>query len=88
MKICDGFILKDIAGCKMVIATGDKAAKYNGMITLNDTGAFIWERLEKGTEIPEIVDGLLSEYSTDRVTAENAVTQFVEKLKKAGMIEE
>ena len=39
MKIKDGFILKDVAGSKIVIATGDAKLTFNGVITFNSVGA-------------------------------------------------
>ena len=38
MKIKDGFILKDVAGSKIVIATGAAKMSFNGVITFNKSG--------------------------------------------------
>ena len=52
MKIKDGFILKDVAGSKIVIATGDAKMSFNGVITFNSVGAEIFDLLD-GTNTPE-----------------------------------
>ena len=46
MKISTGYILKKVAGKNIVVSVGDNSG-FNGMITLNDTGAFFWNLLEK-----------------------------------------
>ena len=38
MKIKDGFVLRDIAGDTVVIATGEISKTFHGMIRLNSTG--------------------------------------------------
>lgn len=48
MKIKDGFVLRDIAGDTVVIATGEISKTFHGMIRLNSTGKEIWEILSSG----------------------------------------
>ena len=48
MKIKDGFVLRDIAGDTVVIATGEISKTFHGMIRLNSTGKEIWEILSFG----------------------------------------
>ncbi|WP_455543007.1 hypothetical protein [Intestinibacter sp.] len=42
MKRNQDFILRNIAGEYIMVATGDATQAFNGMITLNDVAAFIW----------------------------------------------
>ena len=44
MKIKEGFVLRQVAGQNIVLSTGNEL-DMNMMITLNDTGAFLWEHL-------------------------------------------
>jgi len=81
MKIKEGFILQDVAGDAVVLPTGD-AADLNMMITLNDTGRFLWERLSEDTTEEVLVQALLAEYDVDAETAAAAVAQFIAALKK------
>ena len=41
MKVKDGFVLRAIAGSNIVVPVGAATAQFNGMITLNDSGAFL-----------------------------------------------
>ena len=81
MKLKDGFLLREVAGETVVIPTGD-TMDLNMMITLNDTGRFLWERLSEDTTEEVLVQALLAEYDVDAETAAAAVAQFIAALKK------
>ena len=50
MKIKKGFVLRDVAGRSVVVATGAAAKRFRGMVMLNETGKEIWTRLQKGMD--------------------------------------
>ena len=87
MKIKDGFLLRDVAGQTVVLPVGDDL-DLNLMITLNETGRFLWERLQEETDEAALVAALLKEYDTDEATAANAVSKFVKKLSENGFLSE
>lgn len=88
MKIREGFILRDVAGKSFVVATGALSAEFQAMITLNETGRFIWELLEKGAERDEVVKAICDAYEVeDKSVVEGDVDLFIEKLKKDNIIE-
>lgn len=79
MKIKEGFVLRQVAGDTVVLPSGDM--DINAMITLNETGAFLWQKLEQETTVDQLVAEVLKVYETDEATARTAVEGFVEKLK-------
>lgn len=81
MKINPGFILKDIAGSFVVVPTGDNLVDFSAMITLNETGAFLWNLLSDEISIEELADAMCSEYEISKEEAVLDVTEFVETLK-------
>lgn len=81
MKLKNGFILREVAGETVVLPSGDNL-NLNMMITLNETGKFLWERIEKGAEIGDLVAALLAEYDVDEATAKASVERFVASLKE------
>lgn len=85
MKIKDGFILRSVAGQTVVLPTGDEL-DLNMMITLNETGTFLWERLQAETDENALVAALLAEYDVDAQTAAAAVAGFVAKLESNGFL--
>lgn len=88
MKIKSGFILRDVAGKTFVVATGELSKKFKGMITLNETGKFIWNLLANDITKEEIVNKMLEVYEgVDRATVEKDVDIFVDKLKGDNILE-
>ncbi len=88
MKTKKGFMLREVAGNSVVVAVGEASRSFNGLITLNDTAVFLWNLLSKGATEEELVDAIKSEYIVEADVAKNDVAAFVEKCKKAGLIEE
>ena len=85
MKLKEGFILREIAGQIVVLPSGNDL-DLNMMITLNDSGKFIWCMLEKECDEATIVSAILKEYDVDRTTAESAVAGFIRKLNEHGFL--
>jgi hypothetical protein len=56
MKIKKGFMLRKVAGENVVVAIGEASKSLNGMIKLNDTGAFVWNLLKDGASKEDIVE--------------------------------
>ena len=86
MKIKDGFILREVAGNYIVVAVGDAVKEFNGIINLNETGAFLWNVLVKGATEEELLDAILNEYEVEKEIAERDVKAFVEKLTEAKIL--
>ena len=85
MRIKDGFLLRQVAGQTVVLPMeGD--LQLNMMITLNETGTFLWEHLQEETDENALVFALLAEYDVDEDTARNAVKGFVAKLESHGFL--
>lgn len=85
MKIKDGFILRQVTGQNVVLPSGDEL-DLNMMITLNDTGAFLWQKLQEERDEDALVRALLSEYDVDEATARRCVAGFVKKLDDNGFL--
>lgn len=81
MKLKEGFVLREVAGQTVVLPTGDDL-DLNMMITLNDTGKFLWSLLECDREEADLVSALLAEYNIDKETAATAVSDFLAELRK------
>ncbi len=79
MKLKDGFILREVAGENVVLPSGGDL-DLNMMITLNDTGKFLWQLLEQERSETDLVSALLAEYDVDEATAAAAVTGFIATL--------
>ena len=87
MKIKDGFAKRSIAGSEIVVPVGNKAKEFNGMITLNDSGSFLWNCFMKDISIDEAVKMLTDEYDVDEPTARKDVEAFAKMLNDNGLTE-
>lgn len=86
MKLKNGFVLREVAGQTVVLPAGG-GLDLNMMITLNDTGKFLWTLLENETNVENLVSALLKEYDVDKLTAQNAVENFIATLKNHEFLE-
>lgn len=87
MKLKDGFLLKEIAGSWVVVPVGEQVVDFQMMITLNETGAFLWEKLKNETTKEELLDALLSEYDVEKSVAESDVNEFLKTLHEKELLE-
>ncbi len=86
MKIKEGYVLRNVAGEYIVMNVGGEAS-LNRMITLNETGAFIWNAIADGKSEADIAEQIISEYEIDLETARNDVKKFIDKMNGAGVLE-
>lgn len=80
--------MRNIAGSNIVVPVGKAGEIFNGMITLNESGAFFWEALKKETTIDEVVKKVTDEYEVDEETAKADIESFVDMLRKNNLIDE
>lgn len=88
MKIKPGFMLRNVAGRDIVVAVGSASMDFNGMISLNETAAFLWKKLEQGADYDALLAAMLDEYETDEITAKEGIDAFLETARNAGLIDE
>jgi len=86
MKIKDGYMLREVAGNSVVVAIGKATLDFNGLITLNSTGVFLWKLLGNETTREILLTTMLEEYEIDEATAKKDIAEFIDKLKGADLI--
>ena len=87
MKIRNGFMLRKVGGQNVVVAVGAASRDFNGIIKLNETGAFLWDLLKSERTPEELTEALLAEYDIDRETASADVEAFAERLSRAELLD-
>ena len=88
MKVSEDFMMREIAGEHILVPVGAAAAKFNGLITMNEVGKYIVEQLAEEHTVQELVDKITAEYD---VTAQNALTDaeaFLDQLREVGALVE
>ncbi len=87
MKIKDCYVLRSVAGNNVVVPTGDASVDFGGMMTLNEVGALLWEKLSHGAEEDELVAAVLAEYNVSEETACADISAFIARLREADVLE-
>lgn len=87
MKLKPDFVLRRVADSWVVLPVGNATLDFNGMLTLNDSGAILWKALEQGGEVAELADVLCTEYEVERNVALADAEEFLAKLERAGCLE-
>ena len=87
MKIKEGFILRNVAGSDVVVPIGDATLDFNGMMNLNETGAFLFGKMIEGISREDLIKALTDEYDVDVETATRDVDAFIEKVEKEDLFE-
>lgn len=87
MKIKEGFILRTVAKENVVVAVGKASVLLNGIIKLNNTGAFLWNILKDGADKEELIGQLRAKYGIEQQIAEKDVEAFLATLENVGCIE-
>ncbi len=88
MTIKENFVLRQVAGSYVVVAVGEASVDFNGMLTLNESGALLWRTLERGADHAALVAALTSEYEVDEAQASRDADEFLDMLRKAGCLAE
>ena len=87
MKISEGYLLRTVAGKNIVVSIGSDV-NFNGMLTLNDTGVFFWNLLQKDTTKEEMLEAVLKEYDVSSEIASQDIDSFIQKLKDSKILED
>lgn len=84
LKVKKGFLLRRLGDEFMVVAIGEASKSFNGMVRLNDTGAFYWKELEKGSSEDDLTAKTLERYEgVDQETARRDVREFLQSIEVA-----
>ena len=79
--------MRDVAGQAVAIATGEASKSFHGMVKLNDTGAVIWNGIEKGLDEADIAEQLAAGYDVEADQALKDVESFIARMRDAGLVE-
>lgn len=87
MKVKEGFILRKVGSQYVVAATGKASKNFNGMMRLNESGAFAFRLLQEGVTAAELVNRIVAEYDVSEEAARADVNRFLAALKEADAFE-
>ena len=88
MKQSPEFLLRDVADSVVLVPVGAATERFPGMITLNETGKFLWEALATEQTLETLTAKLLEEYDVPQEQANADVEAFLNKLAAVGAVVE
>ena len=88
MKIKEGFLLRNVGDNHIVVPVGAASVDFRCIITLNDTGAFIWEQLRENCTMEDVVKAMLAEYDVTVDIAAADVAAFITAMREKGLLDE
>lgn len=86
MELKKEFMMRKIDDENLLIPIGDTASAFNGIVTLNEVGAFIWEKLPVCADEEALLRCVMEEYEVDEQTARADLSAFLKRFREAGFI--
>ena len=86
MKTRPGFTLREVANHHVVIPVGKAAVDFSGMLTLNGTGAFLWELLSEERTKEELLDAMTRKFEVTSEQASSDIDIFLAILRDNGLL--
>lgn len=86
MKLKYQFTITSLGDSSYAVPVGDSAAKFQGVLKVNDTAAAILELLREETDRDTMVWELCSRYDADAETVAPSVDSFLAQLQQEGLL--
>ena len=88
MRLVEGFVLRETLGEWIAVPCGQSALCMSGLVSMNETGAFLFSALQQEHTEESLRSLLLENYDTDEETAAQDVRDFLEPLRKKNLLVE
>lgn len=82
MRIKEGYIIKNLGMGYVVVPVGQASMEFNGVIRLNETGAFLWRSIEDGANTRDKLLAAMLEHfdGLDETTAAQDLDEFLDSI--------
>ena len=87
MKKKNGFNLRTVCGEKIIVADGKENIDFSNIIVLNESAAYLWEKVSDNEfTAEEMAKWLTEEYDIDEETAKRDANTLAKQWMEAGII--
>lgn len=88
MKINKTFAVREVCGKFIAVPVGSACKQFNGAITLNATGAFLFDLAKKDFTLDSLVSALCDKYEVSEADAKADAENFISTLKNAELLDD
>ena len=86
MKLKSGLYMNEV-GNEYIVLANDRNI-FKGMIRLNISGAFLFDKLKDGIEYDELINALTEKYEVEESVAKSDLDRFIKTFEDCGLIED
>lgn len=86
MKIKDGFLIRKVAS-QYVVMPCNNDINFNGMISLNESGAFLFNLLKENITKDDMLQAMLNEYDVSKEQALKDIDKFIKVLQDNNLLD-
>jgi hypothetical protein len=87
MKRKADFMLQNVGGGNLLVPLGAQVMDMNGLITLNDAAACVWELLAQERTLDELAAAVAERFDVTAEIARADVQTFVDEISKLRLVE-
>jgi hypothetical protein len=80
IRRAEGVVLRTVAGERMLVPTVAREVDLDSLYLLNDTGAYVWDRLDGEATTDELGQEVAAHFGADAGTVASDVVAFLEDL--------
>ena len=88
MKIKEGLMLRKVKDQNIILSYDQSLVKLNGMISVNDTGAFIFGELQNEISFDDLLNKMIEKYNEKKEIIEKDLNDFLNALRSNNLLDE
>jgi hypothetical protein len=88
MKHKEDCMMQNIAGENLLVPLGARVLDLNGLMTLNETAAFIWALLGQERTLDEVIAAVAERFEVPSAVARADIQTFLADITRLGLLEE
>ena len=86
MHIVNGFMIREIAGERVAVPIGEAVRRFSGMISLNDSAAFLLQLLQTEQTPDTLLQAVLKEFEGSQEDAQRAISEFLSVMNQLNLL--
>ena len=88
MKLCGEYIVRKVMDDVVALPVRQTALGRNDMILLNDVSKMIWDCLERGADVENIVSAVTDAFDVSAHEARTDIVEFCSQLRNLQLLED